>query len=269
MMRSGKILVCVMGGLVLNVTVKAIAPDATGRPYQGIVERNLFNLKAATPPPPPEANKQPPPKILLTGITTILGKKLVTFTAATKPGQPPVNYMMTEGQSQDDIDVLQIDEKANTVRVQNNGVEQVLDFLTNGAKPAPGPAPGSPNAIPLSGPGGPMPVPGAFPDPNANGMRTLPTRNLRIPPPNGGEGAAGMGRTVTPMSMNPRQENSNSAEEQAILIEAQRMKYEGEGNPIAKILPPTEISDSPEGNTPGDAQLPSFDPSIRNRRFHP
>src|SRR5690348_16827339 len=111
MMHGRKILVCAMGGFVLSLNARAITSDTTSKPYQNIVERNLFNLKAAAPPPSPEANRQPPPKITLTGITTILGKKLVMFSAVPKPGQSQVNYMLTEGQSQDDIEVLQIDEK--------------------------------------------------------------------------------------------------------------------------------------------------------------
>ena len=170
MMRGGKILGCVFAGFLLSSGVKALVSDSAASPYQKIVERNLFNLKA---PPAPGSNlppPPPPPTVTLTSITTILGKKLVTMTVPGKPGQPVQNLMLAEGQGQEGIEVLQIDETAGTVQVKNQGIEQTLDFLKNGAKPMPGMTPTFLIPPPIT------------PQPNASpGKIQLPARNVRIP----------------------------------------------------------------------------------------
>ena len=117
-----------------------------GSPYQGIVERNVFGLKAPAPPPDPEANKPPPPKIFLTGITTILGNKraLMKLTPPAKPGEPAKEQSFTlgEGQRDGELEVLEIDEKAGTVKVNEFGTVMTLSFENNGVKAGPAPAPG-------------------------------------------------------------------------------------------------------------------------------
>ena len=57
----------------------ALALEAQGNPYQGIIDRNVFALKPA---PRPEDNpipETPPPKIVLQGLNNIFGKKQVMF----------------------------------------------------------------------------------------------------------------------------------------------------------------------------------------------
>src|SRR5271169_4891622 len=90
--------------------------DASGSPYQSVVERNVFGLKPPPPPPDPELNKPPPPKNTLTGITTILGNKraLLKFTPpVTKAGEQPKEqaFTLAEGQGEGGLEVLEIDEK--------------------------------------------------------------------------------------------------------------------------------------------------------------
>jgi hypothetical protein len=244
MMRGGKTLVYIIAGLVLGTGAKAVTADSADNPYHGIVDRNLFNLKPPTPPPGPEANKPPAPKITLTGITTILGYKQVGLLVATRPGQPPESYIMTEGQGREGVEVLQIDEKAGTVRVRNHGEEQTLDFVNNGAKPATGP--GMP--VPLGMPAFPT-QPGRLPLPMNNGnsaLKSIPTRPERFPPASN-TGAAGGGMNAQAQSTTP----ALTPEEQTIMIEAQRMDAHQRGDPIEKILPPTELT--PEVNA-GETQ---------------
>lgn len=147
---------CALGGLA------GAAPSSN--PYQGITERNVFGLR----PPPaevaPELPKPPALKLTLTGITTILGDKraLLKAPASAGPGQPPTEqyYMLREGQRDGDLEVLAIDEKAGTVRVNNAGTLATLNFNDNGPKLAPasalsvngaGPAPANPFAAPALG----------------------------------------------------------------------------------------------------------------------
>src|SRR3954454_2083360 len=67
---------------------QAVVPGSSPEHYQTIPDRNLFALK-----PPPQVRNEPIPpqltKILLTGITTILGDKralMKTLLPAGKPG---------------------------------------------------------------------------------------------------------------------------------------------------------------------------------------
>jgi hypothetical protein len=185
-MRGANILIC-MAGLSLGASAFAASSDSS--PYQAIVERNVFALK---PPPRPEDNQPPPPppsKITLTGITTLLGNKRALLSVAV-PGKQPDNLMLTEGQRDNEIEVLQIDEKAGSVKVLNHGVEQTLDFKTDGAKAQPG-------ITSLPG----VPPANVIPPPNPQGIpappRTIPTRTMRLPPIPGAPSAPG------PNSENP------------------------------------------------------------------
>ena len=150
MKHGERLLFCTLAGLALCTPGSAVAVDATGSPYQGIVDRNVFGLKPPPPPPDPEANKPPPPKIFLTGITTILGNKraLLKATPPAKPGEPAKEqfYTLGEGQREGEIEVLEIDEKAGTVKVNDYGTIATLDFDKDGVKVAGGVAPGAPGA---------------------------------------------------------------------------------------------------------------------------
>jgi len=192
--------VCIGGFAVLAANAEGSLPSES--PYQGIIDRNVFNLK---PPPPPDANEPPPPpppKITLTGITTILGSKQVLFKVQVPPRPPETgkekSYMLAEGESSDDIAIISIDPDAGTVRVNNHGTEELLDISKNGPKPptASAPAPGAvgnplmPNGIPPGTPPAGMPGMPAIPMPaGAPGLKTIPMRPLRAQPMQGGRGS--------------------------------------------------------------------------------
>src|SRR5262245_62091733 len=103
MKRGGIVVLCALGGSALMMfSAGAFVSGDTGSHYQGIVERNVFNLKPRAPevheePPPP-----PPPKIKLTGIFTILGKKQTGLTVSVPPKPPEPakeeSFILTEGQ---------------------------------------------------------------------------------------------------------------------------------------------------------------------------
>jgi hypothetical protein len=185
------------GSLAACAAAEAVTAEAsTASPYQSIVDRNVFGLKPPPPPPDPEASKPPPPKLILTGITTIFGNKraLMKTTLPAKAPEPAKeqSYMLAEGQRDGDIEVLQIDDKENTVKVRNFGVEQTLNFNENGVKltstlpggPAPGVLPSAPGGIPAPAatPANPFAPAGGF-------NKAIPTRTLRLPTP---------GTTATP-----------------------------------------------------------------------
>jgi hypothetical protein len=120
----------ISAGLVSGVVANATVTEKGDSPYDGIAERNLFNLHAApmiaqVPTSPTVAR----PKITLTGITTILGMRMAFITVADiKPGRTPESLMLTEGQRVNDIEVKSIDEKAGVVQVMNHGELQILEF---------------------------------------------------------------------------------------------------------------------------------------------
>src|SRR5437868_912760 len=87
--------------------------------------RNVFGLKDPPPPPPPPEPPKPPVNIVLTGITTLGGQKraFMTITTPPKPGAPavPTSLILLEKQAQEGIEVLEINEKDGTVKVNQNG----------------------------------------------------------------------------------------------------------------------------------------------------
>jgi len=103
-----------------------------------------------------------------------------------------LSHILTEGQREGDVEVLQIDERAGKVKVNVAGTLETLTFEKDGPKlpstPAPGTpgaaAPGTPGAgavaagIPTAGPA----IPGGIVDSN-NVPHSLPTRTPRLPLP--------------------------------------------------------------------------------------
>lgn len=187
------ILCCLFGGSLVGWAVETELesppdePRLPTNPYQLIADRNVFGLKPVPPPPQPEVPKPPPPNIILSGITTLQGRKtafLKTPPAAAKPGQPAKGdqyFMLSEGEMDREMRVLQIDDTAGIVKVSFAGTEMALNFTDNGAKPnaTPPPAtPGQPGAIPAPG----IRPPGTAPTPGTVRPITLPTRPQRTTP---------------------------------------------------------------------------------------
>jgi hypothetical protein len=264
MVSNKKLLISSLSGLVLCATASAIGPDVPQNRYQNIVERNLFGLKdlpKAESPSPPSA---PPPRITLTGITTILGNKLAIMTAMVpaKPGEPAkeLPLMLAEGQRDGNIEVLGIDEKSRSVRVNDFGEVTTLTFEKNGPKLATSPAQSTAPVVPTNSN---LPVPSPSVPGTANpftpgsatnsGVRSVPTRGLRLPvsdpglvspQTNSAPAAAGIPvlpipplqptpMPAPPISTQPQggQAQQLSAEEQMILDELERER--NRNNPLS------------------------------------
>ncbi|MBM3822075.1 MAG: hypothetical protein FJ404_04135 [Verrucomicrobia bacterium] len=155
----------VIGSLALGLTGWAAAGE---RNYQAIVDRNPFALKppVVVPPPDPQANNKPNPasNINLTGITTDLESKKVWLRATVNGKTPPtVFYSLAEGEKQDDIEVISIDEISDTVKILNAGAPVTLTYATHGVKDKGAAAPINTASVPPVPAGMPsaMPVPGA------------------------------------------------------------------------------------------------------------
>src|SRR5262249_22165214 len=118
----------------------------------------------------------------------ILGNKRALMNVQV-PGKTAQPLILAEGQREGEIEVLEIDEKAGIVKLHQSGQAVSLNFEKNGAKlPAaapvpPPPAPGqlTPVAAAAAGQQPPVPyVPGS-PPPVSAGLKTIPTRQVRLP----------------------------------------------------------------------------------------
>ena len=246
-----------MAGLLLASELMAITPDPQANHYQSISERNAFGLK----PPPSVEPPAPPapqlPKLILTGITTILGDKralLKALSLATHPGQAAKeeSMILAEGQRQGSLEVLNIDENAGSVRVNNSGTIMTLTFEKDGAKLPETPVRATnPPALPFptntllrQATSAPSAYP-VRPTHKAN-QRTFPARDVRSPavpgqtPPTGLTVPPVPGAASTPIQL----PQDLTAEEQAILQELQRQTA------------------TPPGTTPAVPQAPVPGPPV-------
>ena len=269
MKRLGKIVVCLASGLVLNAGARADDRMLSNNPYAPIVVRNIFGLN---PPLPADADQpaEPPPKITPNGIMSIFGQLQVLFKVAgtAKPGQPAKDdsYILSEGQRQDEIEVVHIDEKAGLVTFNNHGTVQELSLVKANAlalnTPMPSPARAGPNRN-LTGPNGENSGRGR----SGGDPADIPSRARNRGPGNGSNNynngvGNGSPLTTAPTSAgysNPQQpqntpQNTLSPEAQFIMMEAQRAQWQQEGNPAAAIIPYTRNSPGgmpPTPNSPG------------------
>jgi hypothetical protein len=191
--------------------------------YKQIPTRNLFGLHEPEQPRVEEVKPQLP-TIVLNGITTItMGNKLAFLKVQSppKPGQQQQieqSFMLTEGQRESGIEMLQIDEKAGTIRVNNSGTEMTIGFDKDAGKVARTP-PSAQTGIPNIG----ERIRGM--NPGTSGyQRMIPTRTGRqvpaaaepVPPTTPTTGQALIQR------QNPPTEKPLTPEEQAILREVEQ-----------------------------------------------
>ena len=273
MTQAGKTVgLTLIGLLMIGGAARGITPDspANANPYQGIVDRNVFGLR----PPPPPQEAPPPPKppvnITLTGITTLMEKKraFMSVTGSPKPGAPAAttSYMLTEGERQGDIEIVQIDEKEGSVKLKQSDTPVTISFKENGVKGGPPPTAvaGQPN--PGFQPFTPAAFPGQKTIPN-----TIPGRPLRIP----GTGTTGSGTqpgggaaafpeptyyngAAPPQAQQPQNQLQLDHETGALLMEAERLRLQDSGNPLANAIPNTRLTPTPptDVGTDGRQQNP-------------
>jgi hypothetical protein len=146
-----------LSGVVLLWALMSVGQTSPSHPYAEIAARNVFGLR-----PPLSAPAQRPaaplPKILLTGITTILGDKRallkVTFPVQARQPAKEKLYILPEGHGEGSIKVLKVDVKSECVKVDNGGT--IMEIALEQ------PIPTKPPATPVVRPGylpGPVPIP--------------------------------------------------------------------------------------------------------------
>jgi len=263
----------IVAGILMAMTALSQDAGIADGPFASIVARNMFSLV----PIPPEAPSvvdpvDPPPKITPTGIMTIFGRDQALFKASNmaRPGQPSKEeaYVLSEGERQDDIEVVKIDHLDGVITFNNHGTIQELPLVPvkdSGGRSSS--ASGGRSALPFatiprpgnyarSGMVGGN-VPGTFNPANsfANGVGNRsgignPTGLANTPNPNNvaaGKGSidlASFGGTQAGATHanQPESDQNLTPEQSVILIEAQRMKWLQENNPAHMILPPTPLT---------------------------
>ena len=181
-----------LGGLLVATAAWGDLNPPGDESYRVFVVRNAFGLRTNLPPVQQPTN--PPAQkvdVKFTGITSDRSGKKAWLVVPPPPNnrtQNPQYLSLREQETQGDIQVLEIDDKENTVKIVNAGIPAVLTFKENGyPTPAMAAMPGNP-LIPHGIPGvlptpGSLPAPGIVPAPMtpAPGIRTTAVTPTGIP----------------------------------------------------------------------------------------
>jgi len=251
----------------LPLFAAAVAPAASAepadQPYATIVERNVFGLVPIPTNAPVDPNAAtPPPKITPNGIMTVFGKLQVLFKVAMPAkGAVPAkdeSYVMSEGDRENEIEVQKIDEAKAVITFNNHGVVQQLALVASTGSSGGSPSGASsasfvPSGLnPATAGGGPL---GALGMAGRFGRNRLTAPGVPAPPSDASSASAsGIPEGATPVTGGyvnsrgifqpsaPPPEQQMTLEQQTLMIEAQRLKYQQEGNPIANMLPTTSLT---------------------------
>jgi hypothetical protein len=100
--------------------------DGVADQFASIPARNIFRL--ATKPVGPPVVPPELPKVRLQGVTSILGKPqaLLAIPMDTKSAATEICCILEEGETRNEIVVLEVDVKTAKVRLNNHGSEQIL-----------------------------------------------------------------------------------------------------------------------------------------------
>ena len=114
--------------MVLALGVRTLVADTSGHPYLGIAGSNVFHLKPHRY-QVPEVPVEPLPRIKLVGITTF-GKTRVLLKVYL-PAAPPepareLSCILTVGQREGPVELLEVDALGGKVTVRNFGTEMLL-----------------------------------------------------------------------------------------------------------------------------------------------
>ena len=273
MKQNSLTLACLLSALVAgSATAPAITLD---NPYLApITNRNLFNLKA--PPNPEDLVVKPPPpnvpNVLLTGITTIMGGKRALLRVP-RPARPPepaqeVPLILQEGApAEEGIRVLEINIAAGTVKIDNNGTEQVLDMEKNAPKAAAVPAPGTGGVpMPVLNPRSaiPMPAPKSLPGASPASVTSIGTgRPMRATPgASSTTGMLGAGPAGLPTQSAASAHPQLSAEEQIVMMEVERERTKDKvAAGLMPPLPPTPLTPPGSPGMPTPPGVPGQTPT--------
>jgi uncharacterized membrane protein YgcG len=143
---KGKLAGFAFGVIVLSGTARAAGPDAAPNPYSVILQHSVFGL--VPPPTPPEdvSVAVSPPDIALNGIMSIFGRKYALFKLSANKGK---TYLLGEGQSDGEIRLLAVEERAGKIKISNHGIVQTISLAKPPATTGQPAAGAAPNAAPF------------------------------------------------------------------------------------------------------------------------
>jgi hypothetical protein len=111
------------GLLLMQMNATVFAADG----YYTIARANVFRLSPPKPEPRPQLVQPALPKVSLQGLATLLGTQaLLKIQTMSQPAVAEISCVLTEGQSQNGVEVLRIDMKSETVWLKNQGEPQML-----------------------------------------------------------------------------------------------------------------------------------------------
>jgi hypothetical protein len=229
------------------------APDtaSSDNPYTAIAVRNLFGLNPPAPPGPFVDPADNLPKITPTGIMGVFSNFQVLFKvspAKPSPADKDQFYILSQGQRQDDIEVVKIDDQKSLVTFDNHGTTQELPLAESstagggGGAAASAPA-GGMTGMPPRGPGarvnpGSVGFTGAAAPTSTWGTSTPSFNNNN--PQNAANGGMDFGANVQGRIYQP-EASTMTPENAQILLAAQHLKAIQENNPTAPLFPPSAI----------------------------
>jgi len=123
----------------------ASGPEAEANPYRVIFQRGVFGLLA----PPPAAEiraTDSPPEVVLNGIMVVFDRKYALFTLPAEKGK---SYLLGEGQSDGQIKLLAVDDRAGVIKIDNHGIVQTI-ALAKPPAPSSAPTAAAPGADPMA-----------------------------------------------------------------------------------------------------------------------
>jgi hypothetical protein len=132
--RDRRITICgISSCFVLCCSLFAGGAETTNNPYASIAARNIFGISPPSPRQPvSDESEDPAEKITPNGIMSVLGKWQVLAKVSTvRPGQPPEekSYILSEGEKQDGIVVLDVDGKRGIIKFNNHGIIQCIPLI--------------------------------------------------------------------------------------------------------------------------------------------
>jgi len=250
--------------MIFAAGLRAEVTEPASPPYQVILDRNPFGLKTNAPAGPVgPTNPVVPGNVKLTGFSSDSAGKnwKVWLMVLAQPGKNPQYFSLMEHEKQGDIEVLEINEKENTVKILNGGNHVELNVKDNGLPTPTAPVvPGVP-LTPHGGPPGTYPAPGIVPAPGTPGIKTAGAQPAGNPAADALAAKYGLqpsSGTATPAyrTIPARNLRTTPVEPQAvvgggqvdaavqrIMIEAQKVQAEREG----KAFPPLPPLPGPTG----------------------
>jgi len=252
--------VLILAAAAMATAAYGVSRPATADRYEQIPERNLFGLKPRETPAAQEPQRPPLRKVILTGVTTLGGYKralLKVEPLAGHAGEKEESLILTEGQREGDIEVVQINEKTGKVTLNNAGVTETITFEKQ-APSLPAGAPGHMPGMPVGSTAAvPPPALPAAPSPTGRPYSRQragwPMNTAVAPAAPGSVSPTNPGTPVvpTPNPANPVPQDL-TPEEQAIIAAIQQQSAAA-SNPIPPntVIPATPGATAPALSPPG------------------